>query len=85
MTAPVAKRIIERALVSDRVVIQTLVNKHGSHLPLYRQSATLKARNRTGVEPGYDGWLGDAGGADADAGGGGDEEGVVGRKLPASR
>jgi len=41
-TAPVPKRIIEKGLVSDRVVIQTLVNKYGSHLPLYRQSVTLE-------------------------------------------
>ena len=58
MTAPVAKRIIEKGLVSDRVVIQTLVNKYCSHLPLYRQSATLK--QESGLELSratMDGWV----------------------------
>lgn len=58
MTAPVPKRIIEKGLVSDRVVIQTLVNKYGSHLPLYRQSLTLK--QETGLELSratMDGWV----------------------------
>src|SRR5215469_14860304 len=58
MTAPVAKRIIEKGLVSDRVVIQTLVNKYCSHLPLYRQSATLE--QETGLELSratMDGWV----------------------------
>src|SRR5262252_2083073 len=58
MTAPVAKRIIEKGLVSDRVVIQTLVNKYCSHLPLYRQSVTLK--QETGLELSratMDGWV----------------------------
>jgi transposase len=58
VTAPVAKRIIEKGLVSDRVVIQTLVNKYGSHLPLYRQSKTLE--QETGLELSratMDGWV----------------------------
>jgi transposase len=58
VTAPVAKRIIEKGLVSDRVVIQTLVNKYCSHLPLYRQSATLK--QESGLELSratMDGWV----------------------------
>jgi transposase len=57
-TAPVAKRIIEKGLVSDGVVIQTLVNKYCSHLPLYRQSATLE--QETGLELSratMDGWV----------------------------
>lgn len=58
VTAPVAKRIIEKGLVSDGVVIQTLVNKYCSHLPLYRQSVTLK--QETGLELSratMDGWV----------------------------
>ena len=58
MTAPVPKRIIEKGLVSDRVVIQTLVNKYGSHLPLYRQSVTLE--QESGLELSratMDGWV----------------------------
>jgi transposase len=58
ITAPVAKRIIEKGLVSDGVVIQTLVNKYGSHLPLYRQSVTLK--QESGLELSratMDGWV----------------------------
>ena len=41
-TAPVPERIIEKGLVSDRVVIDTIVNKYTAHLPLYRQSALLE-------------------------------------------
>ena len=44
--------------VSDRVVIQTLVNKYCSHLPLYRQSVRLE--QETGVELSratMDGWV----------------------------
>jgi transposase len=39
--APLPARIIEKGLVSDRVVIDTLVAKYSDHLPLYRQSAML--------------------------------------------
>jgi len=37
-TAPVPQRIIEKGLVSDRVVIDTVVSKYADHNPLYRQS-----------------------------------------------
>jgi hypothetical protein len=40
------------------VVIETLVNKYGSHLPLYRQSKTLE--QETGLELSratMDGWV----------------------------
>jgi transposase len=40
-TAPAPARIIEKSLVSDRVVIDTVVAKYADHLPLYRQSAML--------------------------------------------
>jgi len=58
MTAPVPKRIIEKGLVSDRVVIQTLVNKYCSHLPLYRQSVTLEQESRLELSRAtMDGWV----------------------------
>ena len=44
--------------MSDRVVIDTIVNKYSDHLPLYRQSAIL-ARD-TGVSISratMDGWI----------------------------
>ena len=46
--AALPPRIIEKSLVSDRVVIDTVVAKYSDHLPLYRQSAML-ARD-TGFE-----------------------------------
>ncbi len=46
--APLPARIIDKSLVSDRVVIDTLVSKYADHLPLYRQSAMLE--RDTGVE-----------------------------------
>jgi transposase len=57
-TAAVPPRIIEKGLVSDRVVIDTLVSKYCDHLPLYRQSAILE--RETGVEISratMDGWV----------------------------
>jgi hypothetical protein len=39
---------VEKGLVSDAVVIDTLVSKYGDHLPLYRQSAIL--RRETGID-----------------------------------
>src|SRR5208337_4224578 len=47
-----------KGLVSDRVVIDTVVAKYSDHLPLYRQSAILK--RETGVEISratMDGWV----------------------------
>ena len=40
--APLPVRIIDKSLVSDRVVIDTVVAKYSDHLPLYRQSAILE-------------------------------------------
>jgi transposase len=40
-TAPVAPSIVERSLVSDRIVVETVIAKYLDHLPLYRQSAML--------------------------------------------
>jgi len=56
--APVPQRIVEKSLVSDRVVIDTVVAKYSDHLPLYRQSAILE--REAGVEIGratLDGWV----------------------------
>jgi transposase len=56
--APLPPRIIEKSLVSDRVVIDTLIHKYSSHLPLYRQSAILL--RDVGVEISratMDGWV----------------------------
>jgi transposase len=46
--APLPPRIIEKSLASDRLIIDTIVNKYADHLPLYRQSAILE--RDTGVE-----------------------------------
>jgi transposase len=40
--APLARRIIEKSLASDRLIIETIVNKYADHVPLYRQSAILE-------------------------------------------
>jgi transposase len=56
--APVPARIIEKGLVSDRAVINTVVAKYCDHLPLYRQSAILE--REAGVEISratMDGWV----------------------------
>ena len=58
VAAPAPERIIEKSLVSDRVVIDTVVAKYSDHLPLYRQSAILQ--REAGVEIGratLDGWV----------------------------
>src|SRR6267143_4804363 len=46
--APLPPRIIEKSLVSDRVVIDTVVSKYADHCPLYRHSAILE--RDSGVE-----------------------------------
>jgi transposase len=56
--APVPARILDKSLVSDRVMIDTVIAKYSDHLPLYRQSAIL-ARD-TGLEISratLDGWV----------------------------
>lgn len=58
VAAPMPARIIEKGLVSDRVVIDAVVAKYGDHLPLYRQSAILE--RETGLELSratLDGWV----------------------------
>ena len=56
--APLAERIVEKGLASDRVVIQTVVAKYADHLPLYRQAAMLQ--REAGLDIGratLDGWV----------------------------
>ena len=48
VAAPLAARIIDKSLVSDRVIIDTLVKKYADHCELYRQSSILK--RDTGIE-----------------------------------
>jgi len=58
VVAPAPARIIDKGLVSDRVVIDTVVAKYSDHLPLYRQSAILE--REAGIELSratLDGWV----------------------------
>jgi transposase len=48
-TAPTPARIIPKSVASDRVIIDTIVNKYCDHLPLFRQSAMLE--RETGLRP----------------------------------
>jgi transposase len=55
---PLAPRIVEKGLASDRVVVETVVAKYSDHLPLYRQAAMLE--REAGLEIGratLDGWV----------------------------
>lgn len=56
--APLPVSILDKSLVSDRIVIDTVVGKYSDHLPLYRQSAILA--REAGVEISratMDGWV----------------------------
>jgi transposase len=44
--APLPPRIIEKSLASDRLIIETIVNKYADYVPLYRQSAILERDTR---------------------------------------
>lgn len=58
VTAPLPARIIDKSLVSDQVIISTIISKYCDHLPLYRQSAILE--RETGIEISratLDGWV----------------------------
>jgi transposase len=58
VAAPLADAIIPKSLVSDGVVIDTVLHKYVAHLPLYRQSALLE--RDSGVEISratMDGWV----------------------------
>jgi transposase len=57
-TAPAPVRILDKGLVSDRVVIDTLVAKYSDHLPLYRQSAMLQREAGVAISRAtMDGWV----------------------------
>jgi transposase len=45
---PLAPRIVDKGLASDRVVVDTVVAKYADHLPLYRQEAMIE--REAGVE-----------------------------------
>jgi transposase len=56
--APLPARIIDKGLVSDRVVIDTVVAKYGDHLPPYRQSAILDRETGLALSRAtLDGWV----------------------------
>ena len=48
ITAPLPARIIDKSLVSDQVIINTVIAKYSDHQPLYRQSVILE--RETGIE-----------------------------------
>ncbi len=56
--APAPARIIDKSLVSDRVVVDTVVGKYSDHLPLYRQSAILEREAGLKISRAtLDGWV----------------------------
>ena len=56
--APLPARIIDKGLVSDRVVIDAIVAKYCDHLPLYRQSAILQRETGVSISRAtMDGWV----------------------------
>ena len=58
MAAPLPRRIIEKSLVSDRIVIDTIIAKYCDSLPLYRQSAMLKRDTGLDISRAtMDGWV----------------------------
>ena len=61
--APLPERIVDKGLVSDRVVIDTLVSKYSDHLPLYRQSVILEREAGVSISRAtMDGWVMSVGG-----------------------
>jgi transposase len=61
--APLPARIIDKGLVSDRLVIDTLVAKYSDHLPLYRQSVMLEREAGVSIRRAtMDGWVMSVGG-----------------------
>jgi transposase len=56
--APLPARIIDKGLVSDRMVIDAVVSKYSDHLPLYRQSAMLERDTGVSISRAtMDGWV----------------------------
>lgn len=58
VAAPLAPRIIEKGLVSDRIVIETVIGKYCDHLPLYRQAVILEREAGLQISRAtLDGWV----------------------------
>jgi transposase len=58
VAAPLPPRIIEKSLVSDRIIIDTIVRKYADHCPLYRQSVILNRDASLDVSRAtLDGWV----------------------------
>jgi transposase len=58
VSAPLPPRIIEKSLVSDRVIVDTVVRKYADHCPLYRQSMILNRDASIDVSRAtLDGWV----------------------------
>jgi transposase len=61
--APLPERIIDKGLVSDRMVIDTVISKYSDHLPLYRQSVILERDAGVSISRAtMDGWVMSVGG-----------------------
>ena len=62
-TAALPPRILDKSLVSDRIIIDTVVAKYSDHLPLYRQSVILSRETGIGISRAtMDGWVMQVGG-----------------------
>jgi len=58
VAAPLPERIIAKSLVSNRVVMDTIVKKYCDHLPLYRQEMILKREAGVAISRAtLDGWV----------------------------
>jgi transposase len=58
VAAPLPERIIEKSLVSDQIVIDTIIAKDCDALPLYRQSVKLKRDTGLDISRStIDGWV----------------------------
>jgi transposase len=83
--APLPVRIIDKSLVSDRIIIDTIVGKYADHNPLYRQSVIFLRDAGINISRAtMCGWVMTVG-RDADACGGSDAARVARRKLHPGR
>jgi transposase len=58
VSAPLPPRIIEKCLVSDQIVIDTVVSKYCDHQPLYRESRMLERDSSVELSRAtLDGWV----------------------------
>ncbi len=58
IAAPLPEQIIPKSLVSDRIVIDTVLSKYTAHLALYRQSALLERDTGLAITRAtMDGWV----------------------------